>query len=107
MGLPLLPGTYTGPPNAPTTLDYEGERIVLPNGGLFLADVVLHASLVPEPSTLALLTIGVIGLLWVRRQHALPALANIASPGAACRCERNLLADHESGPAMPVAAGFF
>jgi hypothetical protein len=55
-------GSYTGPASAPATLNYPSMRIFPYSGGYYEADVTIIAQLVPEPSSFALIGVGVLTL---------------------------------------------
>jgi hypothetical protein len=66
------PGTYEGPAEAPTFLNYQDIKLCPPGGGLFAAHITLTAILVPEPQTILLLSIACV--LFLGRKYALSAV---------------------------------
>lgn len=62
----ILPGTFSGDTIASITFQGNAQGYYNPNGAAFLAGLTLEN--VPEPSTVAILTVGVFAVLGLRRR---------------------------------------
>ena len=63
-------GTYVGPYDAPTELDFPTLRIGPLNGGYWVGQMSLKAVLVPEPCSGLLLGTGALVAYWWKRRRA-------------------------------------
>ena len=81
----LNPGKYVGPSTAPTRVSYVNYTITPPDGGLSVAHISFTADLVPEPSSLTLVALGAIGLLFARRRFARKLHSHFAGFFMRCR----------------------
>ncbi len=63
-------GSYWGPYDAPTELDFPTLRIAPLNGGYWVAQMSFKAVLIPEPSSGLLLGTGTLLACWWKRRRA-------------------------------------